>query len=100
MTPDFWNGQFELLASILVLRHCRVLRVYNQSYGAGFWSTVFFVIWGIWNLYYYPSLFQKWSTAGAVCVTIANSYWVFLIIKYRYWIRIKSFWRAYKVLRG
>lgn len=79
---DFINGLFEGLASFMVLNHCRVLRQHCEVRGVSLLSTAFFLLWGIWNLFYYPSLGQIWSCIGGGCVVIANSVYLFLLLRY------------------
>lgn len=48
----------------------------KQVRGVNVWATVFFTAWGVWNLYYYPSLGQWWSFAGGVAIVVVNAVWV------------------------
>jgi len=74
--PDFINGGFEFLGSIVLWRN--VVQLYRDKMTRGVhWSaTGFFMAWGYWNLYYYPSLDQWWSFAGGVSIVIANTVWL------------------------
>lgn len=80
--PDIINGTFEALASLMVLNHCRVLLKDRTVAGVSIASTIFFTLWGIWNIWYYPQLGQFWSMVGGVLVTLANLIYVALLIKF------------------
>lgn len=80
---DIINGLFELLAGVMILNHCRAVIRDKAVAGVSIISTIFFSLWGVWNLHYYPSLDQWWSFAGGLLIVAANFLWVSLLIKYR-----------------
>lgn len=83
MSPaDLINGTFELLASIMVLNHCRVLLKDRAVAGVSVASTAFFTLWGVWNIYYYPLLGQVYSLIGGIFVVMANSIYVVLLFEF------------------
>lgn len=82
MLPDLINASFEFLGGFFILNHCRVLWKDKQVKGISVISTIFFTLWGVWNLYYYPSLGQWWSFAGGLLIVFSNFLWVFLLIKF------------------
>jgi hypothetical protein len=81
--PDMINGCFELLAGVMILNHCRVLIKDKSVAGVSVVSNIFFVLWGGWNLYYYPHLGQVFSFYGGISIMVANAFWVILMFKYR-----------------
>lgn len=83
MSADITNGVFELLAAVFILNHCRVLYADKMTRGVSIVSTIFFFLWGLWNVYYYPSLDQVWSYRGGLCVVTANALWVALLLYYK-----------------
>lgn len=83
MIADAINGAFELVAGVAVLNHCRALYRDQQVRGASVLSTAFFFLWGLWNLFYYPSLSQWWSFSGGLLIMCANLLWVGMMIYYR-----------------
>lgn len=83
MSPDLINGGFEAFASVMVLNHCRVLAAEKIVRGVSVVSVTFFMLWGVWNLYYYPGLEQTWSFYGGVLVVLANLFHVSLLLLYR-----------------
>lgn len=82
MSADLVNGLFEALAGLFVLNHCRVLRRDRAVAGVSIASVAFFTLWGVWNLYYYPSLGQSLSFFGGLFVVAANAFYVGLLLFY------------------
>jgi hypothetical protein len=76
VTPDLVNGLFEFVGSIFTWMNVR--RVVQDGGYAGVYvpAIVFFMSWGAWNLYYYPSLGQWWSFHGGLSLVIANVAWI------------------------
>lgn len=84
MTPDFINGSFEIVAGLLIWMNVRRLHKDKKVRGVSIVPMYFFMLWGYWNLYYYPSLNQWWSFVGGVAVVIANTVWVAQMIYWNY----------------
>jgi hypothetical protein len=82
MNYDLVNGLFEFFGGIWLWLD--VLKLYKDRDIKGvYWPTRgFFAAWGIWNLFYYPSLDQWWSFAGGLWIVAANLVWVVLAIMY------------------
>jgi ABC-type transport system involved in cytochrome c biogenesis permease subunit len=79
---DVVNGAFELSGGLfLFLNVLRLLRDKKVS-GVSLAPVIFFSVWGLWNLYYYPSLGQWCSLVGGVTVVIMNTVWVGLALYY------------------
>lgn len=83
ITKDAINGAFELLAGFFVLNHCRVLHAHKEVRGVSLASVLFFTLWGLWNLYYYPALHQPLSYYGGWFVVAANALYVGMMVSYR-----------------
>jgi hypothetical protein len=83
LTPDLINSAFEALGGVFILGHCRAVLRDKSVAGVSITATVFFTAWGIWNLYYYPSLNQMASFYAGVFLVLANCLWVGLLVKYR-----------------
>lgn len=79
---DLANAAFELAGGLFIFNHCRVLYHDKQVKGVSIVSTVFFSTWGLWNLYYYPSLDQWISFAGGIVITFANLLWIAMMLYY------------------
>lgn len=82
MNIDLINGMFEVLAGFMILNHCRILYKDKQVKGVSILSTVFFSLWGFWNLYYYPALDQWISFVCGILIVCANLLWVSMMIYY------------------
>lgn len=82
---DMVNGSFEILGGFFILNHCRIIFNDKQVKGVSILSTCFFLSWGIWNLYYYPSLNQWWSFIGGCFLVMTNVLYVILLTYYQRW---------------
>lgn len=80
---DFINGTFELLGGVLLIQNCRRLLHDRVVKGVDYRVMAFFALWGVWNLYYYPSLNQWLSFTGGLVIVCANIVWVALAIYFR-----------------
>ena len=80
---DFTNGAFELFGAYLTWMN--VVKLYKDKKIRGvYWKIwIFYSCWGLWNLYYYPSLEQWVSFWAGIVMVIGNIVWVILAIKYR-----------------
>lgn len=80
--PDLINGAFEFFGGIALWRN--VLQLYRDKTvrGVHWSSTGFFMLWGYWNLFYYPHLDQWWSFAGGVSIVIALTTWLVQMLYY------------------
>jgi hypothetical protein len=83
VSPDLFNGLFEFFGSVMIWRNVAALMRDKMLRGVHWGATAFFTSWGIWNLYYYPSLGQWWSFAGGLSIMTANLAWLWLALKYR-----------------
>lgn len=81
--PDLINSLFEGFAGLMVLNHCRVLHAEKMVRGVSVVSSFFFTVWGVWNVYYYPTLNQPLSFYGGLFVVVANAVYVWMMIFYR-----------------
>ncbi|MBI5918668.1 MAG: hypothetical protein HY849_04770 [Nitrosomonadales bacterium] len=66
-----------------MLNHCRVLHAHKAARGVSLASVLFFTLWGLWNLYYYPSLHQPLSFYGGLFVVAANALYAGMMLRYR-----------------
>jgi hypothetical protein len=80
---DIINGAFELSGSYFCWRN--VYQIYKEKRTMGVYipTWMFFTSWGIWNLYYYPSLDQMFSFFGGISLVLANLVWVVLAVIYK-----------------
>lgn len=82
MIPDLINGMFELFgAAFIILNIRQILR--DKEVKGVYWPTMmFFMTWGYWNIFYYPSLGQWLSFAGGIAIAATNTVYVILLIHY------------------
>lgn len=80
---DAVNGGFEVGGGFFMLNHCRVLHAHKSVRGVSMLSSLFFLTWGVWNLYYYPALNQPVSFYGALFITAASSIYIAMMLHYR-----------------
>jgi predicted membrane channel-forming protein YqfA (hemolysin III family) len=87
MAPSTWqdliNGLFEVGGGVAILGHCFTLMKDKIVKGVNWASVLFFTIWGIWNIYYYPHLNQWYSFLGGLLIAAGNAWWITLIVKYK-----------------
>jgi hypothetical protein len=74
--PDLVNGLFECVGGWGAWMNC--LRLYRdkQVKGVVWYLTIFWFLWGAWNLYYYPHLDQWLSFLGGCVIVTGNLAWL------------------------
>ena len=82
MTPDFFNGLFELGGAAFALLNVRRAHLDREVKGVSWVAVLFFAGWGYWNVYYYPTIEQPFSAACAVVLALVNSAWVIQLYCY------------------
>ncbi len=82
MTPDIVTGLFQLFAGMLLFRNSWLLFKHKKIRGVSVLPTIFFLMWGVWNLFYYPYLKQMVSFYAGITVLAANALWIGLAIYY------------------
>lgn len=80
---DLTNGAFELFGAFALWGNVRAIRRDKSVRGVDWRATAFFTSWGLWNLYYYPSLDQWASFGGGVAIVAVNTVWLGYAFKYR-----------------
>jgi len=80
---DRINATLEYFGVLFAAWNCFILvRDSGQVMGVSIASTVFFTVWGVWNLWYYPHLGQTASGIAAIGLVIANGVWLSLYVLY------------------
>jgi hypothetical protein len=82
LNPDIVNGLFELAGSAFLLLNVRQLHRDKELNGVHWLPTLFFSTWGVWNLYFYPSLGQWFSFFGGLAIVVVNTLWLAQIAYY------------------
>ena len=80
---DTINGSFEILGGVLNCFNIRQIVIDKQVKGISWPVVGFFTAWGLWNLFYYPSLHQYVSLVGALTLVVTNLIWLGLVLKYK-----------------
>lgn len=83
MSPDVGNACFEAVGALFTWRNALQLHRDKQVRGVYWPITAFFALWGLWNLYYYPAIGQRWSFYAGVVLVAGNVIWVAQAIRYR-----------------
>jgi hypothetical protein len=83
MTLDMINGLIELCGAMMLSNNIFALHRDKEIKGIHWSSTVFFTLWGIFNLFYYPSLDQWYSFFGGIAIVVVNTIWLSMIIYYK-----------------
>ncbi|HVM73411.1 MAG TPA: hypothetical protein VMU13_00835 [Candidatus Paceibacterota bacterium] len=81
--PDALNGFFETGGGIFSLLNCKAILRDQELKGASLIAFCFYVLWGLWNLYYYPHLGQYLSWYGGILIVLVNSWYIYLILYFR-----------------
>lgn len=84
---DLINGGFEAFMSVILCFNCRRLYLDKTVKGVSPIPFIFVILWGLWNLYYYPSIGQWWSFAGGLSVVCVNISYCLMMF---YYSRIKQ----------
>ena len=79
---DFVNGLFELIGAAFIAMSIRRLIIDKQVRGLSLWHPMFFLLWGAWNLWFYPAVGCWYSFTGGVAVFITNAIWMGLMLYY------------------
>lgn len=86
--PDVVNGTFELGGGFMLLKNIIRLRKDRMVRGVDWKVQMWFLGYGLWNMFYYPHLGQWCSFAGGVLVVVMNGIWL-LYARY-YWRQYQS----------
>jgi hypothetical protein len=81
--PDYINGAFEFWGGVALWKNVGMIRRDKMVRGVNWQVTAFFTTWGVWNLFYYPSLGQWVSFAGGLNIVAANAVWLSYAVRYR-----------------
>ena len=81
--PDFINGVFECFGSAFIFLHIIKLHRDKQVRGVSIIATIFFALWGFWNLYFYPHNGLTMSFIGGCFIVVANCIWIGQMFYYK-----------------
>jgi hypothetical protein len=89
-TGDQINAGFELIGAAMIFNNCRMVLRDKLVRGVSILANTYFTGWGIWNVFYYPSLNQVWSFRAGLCICTANILWILLMLYYKHKEKIRS----------
>lgn len=79
MTGDMVNGLFEVGGACFLLLNVRALWRDRSLQGVHWAPVVFFQLWGLFNLWFYPAHGLLWSFIGGVAIVAVNTAWLLLL---------------------
>lgn len=79
---DLVNGLFELIGAMLILLNVCQLYIDKEIKGITLFPVIFFTSWGVWNLWFYPSVDCWYSFTGGVAMVLANALWLGMAVYY------------------
>lgn len=88
MTRDLINGLLETGGALITLLSVRQILRDRVMRGFHWGPTIFFTGWGVWNLYFYPSIGMPLSTVGAALLVLVNAGYLALMLR---------FWRGNRI---
>lgn len=83
LSSDLINGLFETGGACAVGLSVRRLCADKRYAGLAPLQIAFFQGWGLWNLYYYPSLNQPFSFVGGAALAAMNAAYLFLLWRFQ-----------------
>jgi hypothetical protein len=82
MTSDIINSLFEGGGAALLTLNVRRLYRDKTLSGVSIFPTIWWNLWGFWNVYYYRALHQSLSWVAGLAVVTLNTIWVVLALFY------------------
>ena len=80
---DVVNGLWELAGAIFIIPSIISILKKKVSTGITWLTQLFFLSWGLWNVFFYPYNGLNFSFVGGVVLAVTNIVWLWLIVKYR-----------------
>ena len=82
MNHDITICLFSIFASVLTYQNVRQAVLHGDIKGMHWFSTAFFGIWGVYQIYFYYTLGYIFSMIGGSLIVIIDAYWLYLFWKY------------------
>lgn len=83
VSNDAINGSFELVGAYFNSRSVAAIRRDRIVTGVCWTPWAWFSAWGVWNLFYYPSLDQFYSFLGGLVMVGVNLIWLYHVWYYK-----------------
>jgi len=84
VTLDQMNAAFELGGAFLRTLDCVKLFQAKRFMGGHLGTALYFLLWGVFNVFFYPSLHQEWSFWAAIALMTINGVWFVMAVHYNY----------------
>ena len=82
LLADTVNCIFGLFGGLLLWLNVYRLHHDKEFRGVSIIPVAFFMVWGYWNLYFYPAVGAWLSWIGGMVIVIANTVWLSQMIYY------------------
>jgi hypothetical protein len=82
MSGDVINGLFETFGAVMITLSTHKLLRERIVRGIHWGQVAFFTSWGVFNMFYYPSIDQVWSFRGGCLVFAANMVYLINLIRF------------------
>ena len=79
---DLVNGAWEIIGGLFIIPSILNTIKEKEVKGVNWLTILFFLAWGLWNIYFYPSNGLMFSFYGGIFLGVMNLIWVILLIKY------------------
>lgn len=76
MNPDLTQALFELGSAVFGLLNIRAIRRSRSLAGVHWAPTAFFMLWGLYNLWFYSALHLPLAWWAGMCITLVNIAWL------------------------
>jgi hypothetical protein len=83
---DFWDiGNSAFITGGALVTTLNIWAIYRDKKvsGVSIWPAIWFIAWGIWNLFYYHHLKQPYSWWVEVAIVLSNVIWLGLVGYYK-----------------
>lgn len=84
MNPDLINAGFNFIAGFFILNNCRVLLRQKLVRGVSVISVTFYLLWGIWNIFWFQYLDTPWSFYAGLFEMLSNCLWIGLMLYFNF----------------
>jgi cation transport ATPase len=86
LTMDQANACLEMGGAFLRTLDCIKLFQDKRFSGGHLGTALYFLGWGVFNVFFYPSLNQVWSFWAAIVLMVMNGLWFVMALYYNHWV--------------
>lgn len=84
LTMDQANAALEMGGAFLRTLDCIKLFQHKRFVGGHLGTALYFLLWGVFNVFFYPSLNQVWSFWAALALMVINGLWFVMAVYYNH----------------